>query len=141
MLRGTLSDEEKSTISAKLPNLDDLLRASLYLDAEWDSMRLGHEPMIPIAGVCLRDAISMLSMSRFAVYEAYAHQLWYRQYATCDNTELWALRLGRFFADDASLRLYVVGECLADAIIIMLRTCSEINSHFYNRLKAVHDVV
>ena len=26
MLRGTLSDEEKSTISAKLPNLDNLLR-------------------------------------------------------------------------------------------------------------------
>lgn len=121
MLRGTLSDEEKSTISAKLPNLDDLLRASSYLDAEWDSMKFGHEPMIPIAGVCLRDAIPMLWASRFAVYEGYAHQLWYRQYATCDNAERWALRLVRFFADDAALRLYVVGECLADAIIIMLR--------------------
>ena len=121
MLRGTLTDEEKSSISAKLPNLDDLLRVSVYLDAEWDSRRFGHEPMIPIAGVCLRNAISMLSMSRFAVYEAYAHRIWYCEHAARDNAKLYALWLGRFFADDAALRLYVVGEYLADAIIIMLR--------------------
>jgi hypothetical protein len=125
MLRGILTDEEKSSISARLPNLDDLLRLSVYLDAEWISMRFGHEPMIPIAGVCLRNAISVLSMSRFAVYEAYAHQIWYCEHANRDNAELYAVWLGRFFADDAALRLYVVGEYLADAIRIVLRISTD----------------
>ncbi|RLC69640.1 MAG: hypothetical protein DRI81_20190 [Chloroflexi bacterium] len=125
MLRGSLTDEQKSSISARLPDLDELIKVRVYLDAEWDSMRFGHEPIIPVAGVCLRDAISMLSMSRFAAYEACAHQIWYREHTTRDNAELYALWLGRFFADDAALRLYVVGEHLANSIRIVLRIADD----------------
>ncbi len=123
MLRGALDKTAISTISDKLPNLDSLLRRRVDLTVSMTRIALDfrNQPTIPIGGVCLCDAIDMLSASRFALFESYAHQLWYRQYATdVDNPELGALWYGRFFADDAALRLCVVVEYLADAIINLL---------------------
>jgi hypothetical protein len=141
MLRGTLDNAAKSAINAELPDLDELNKASIHLDAELISIRFGHEPKIPVAAVCLRDAIRMLSASRFAMYEAYAHQLWYRHYASTDHSELAALWHGRFFADDAALRLYAAGEHLAQAIVVMLRISAGDLKPYRDKYKSRQTVV
>jgi hypothetical protein len=123
MLRGNLTATEELDINAKLPNLDELLEFSVYVNPYWDSMKIGLNPEIPIAGVCIKDAITMLQASHFALHEAYAHQLWYNRHP--GESELWGRWFQRFFADDAALRMYAVAEYLAEAIRIMLRISEE----------------
>jgi hypothetical protein len=123
MLRGPLDDAAKAEISAQLPDMDDLVEAApAYGLLDWNSMFFRDSPMVPIAGVCLRDAISILSASRFATYEALAHQRWGQDHAEkLQHPDLYKAYYGRFFADDAALRLYAVGEHVAAAIVYLLQ--------------------
>jgi hypothetical protein len=121
MLRGPIKDNERAAIHAMLPDLDALLRAGGRCNPEWDSMVFHDAPGIPVAGVCLRDAISILGACRFALYEAYAHRTWHLRGGQADDrSQLRAAWAARFFGDDAVLRLYAVGEHLASAITYAL---------------------
>lgn len=120
-LRGSITQDEVKEISSKLPNIEFLVRTRPNLDAELVSRRFAHNPKFPVAGTCLADAISTLAECRFAVYEASAHKIWYESHANeIEYADLYGLYTARFFCDDAALRLYAVGEYLAEAIIILL---------------------
>jgi hypothetical protein len=120
MIRGALDESEKR-INAQLPDIADLVQAAPQLSWDWNSYAFAKAPTIPIAGVCLHDAISTLEAARFAMFEALAHEVWYSQQATDVNHQpspAWWYQ--RFFADDAVLRMYAVAEDMAEAIIYML---------------------
>lgn len=122
MIRGSLDDTTEAIIDTQLPDLSELVAVAPYLSLDWISTWFGDEPNVPIAGVCLHDAISTLEAARFAVHESLAHQLWYKEYASeFRNPEIEAAWYARFFSDDAALRLYAVGEHLATAIIYTLK--------------------
>ena len=79
---------------------------------------------IPIAAVCLQDVTSTLQEVKHALFEALAYILWYRERKNPPNEHL-AIFFGRFYADDATLRLYAAGEHLAEAIVCMLEIDKE----------------
>lgn len=80
---------------------------------------------MPIAAVCLQDATSSLAEARYALLEALAHLVWYRDKKEPPNEDL-ALYFGKFYADDIALRLYASAEHLANAIINILDIESKI---------------
>lgn len=80
---------------------------------------------MPIAAVCLQDATSSLAEARYALLEALAHLVWYRDKSDPPNEDL-ALYFGKFYADDIALRLYASAEHLANAIINILDIKSKI---------------
>lgn len=81
---------------------------------------------IPIAAVCLQDATSMLQEARYALLEAMAHIVWHREKCEPSN-ERGAVFFGKFYADDAALRIYAAGEHLANAIVNMLEIKKEVH--------------
>jgi hypothetical protein len=87
---------------------------------------------IPIATACLQDATSALEEARYALLEALAHILWHREKRERPN-EGEAVFFGKFYADDAALRIYAAGEHLAHAIESMLEIKKEV--HDFKKLK------
>jgi len=79
-------------------------------------MKFPPNSTIPVASVCLRNAVEALADAKFALREAFAHLTWYRKH--CDQSEEWVgIHFARFFTDDTALRLYSAGEHLANAIV------------------------
>jgi hypothetical protein len=82
------------------------------------SSHFSSESKIPIAGVNFFETVHLLTLSRFAMYEALAHKEWYSINHKEDQNE--GKTYTRFYVDDVALRLYAAGEQLANGIINML---------------------
>jgi ribosomal protein S13 len=132
MSRGKLDKETSARVAKELPNVLDVRRASLYLQPDFISMGFPSGSTIPIASVCLQDATSVLQEARYALLEALAHVVWYREKCEPPN-EKFAVFFGKFYADDAALRIYAAGEHLANAIINILQIKKEVSD--FKRLK------
>lgn len=115
MSRGLLSDERLEEIAAKLPDLNSIKRV-LLLDPDVISMKLGPKSRVPEAIVCLHDALRVADEVRYALHEMLAHLIWYRQ-DRGEPIEEAAIYFGRFYADDAALRLYAAAEHVANFIV------------------------
>ena len=126
MSRGKLDKETSARVEKKLPNVVDVRTASLYLQPDLISMGFPTGSTIPIASVCLQDATSALEEARYALFEALAHIVWHREKCEPPN-ETFAVFFGKFYADDAALRIYAAGEHLANAIINMLEITKEVS--------------
>ena len=119
MTRGKLDRETASKIEEELPETLSLQKSALNFMPDFISMGFPVGSSVPIAAVCLQDTTRSLQEARYAVFEAHAHVIWYRE--KCESTdEFAAVFFGKFYADDAALRLYAAGEHMANAIINML---------------------
>lgn len=120
MSRGKLDKETSARVEKQLPNVGEVRTASLYLQPDSISMGFPTGSTIPIASVCLQDATSALEEARYALFEALAHIAWHRE--RCEPPdETGAVFFGKFYADDAALRVYAAAEHLANAIVSMLQ--------------------
>jgi len=95
---------------------------------------------IPIASVCLQDATSVLQEARYALLEALAHVVWYREKCEPPNEKL-AVFFGKFYADDAALRIYAAGEHVANAIENMLEVGKQVSDFKRSNLAKSRNVV
>jgi len=125
MSRGQISENKLSELSRKLPDIGDLTNMVPRLSSDLVSMGLGPGNRVPIAGVCLNDALSLISEAVYALREAYAHEVWYREESSTPN-ENTANYLVKFYCDDVALRLYAATEHLANAIVEMLEIDREV---------------
>lgn len=119
MSRGKLDKETAAKVERELPDIGELRIATLHLQPDFISLGFPPGSAVPVAAVCLQDVTSTLEEVRYALIESLAHIMWYREKCEPPN-EGNAVFFGRFYADDAALRIYAAGEHLANAIISML---------------------
>jgi hypothetical protein len=107
-IRKNLTQSESAAIEAKLPQLNSVMSTVLRFSPDLISVRFSSDSSIPVASVCLRDTVDVLCDVKFALFEAFAHKVWFENYEV--QSKRWAgAHLARFFADDAALRLYSAG--------------------------------
>ena len=120
MSRGLLDAADIDRISREIPTLSELQDMILHLSPDFLSMSFQPGSNVPIASVCLNEALHLLTGARYALHEVFAHSIWYLEKKDPPN-QMAATFFGRFYADDAALRLYSAGEqYLVDALKIML---------------------
>ena len=78
--------------------------------------------------------------ARYALFEALAHIVWYREKREPSNETL-AVFFGKFYADDTALRIYAAGEHLANAIENMLEVEKEVSDFKRSNLAKSKNVV
>ena len=111
-----LSQASKEEIYRKVPSFSKELNWLVILDQEWLDHLGGPKSSLPIARVCLHDAVRVASQAGYALEQAYAHIIWFRKECTDAPKEPEAHYYGRFYADDAALRLYSATEHTASFI-------------------------
>jgi hypothetical protein len=119
MSRGILDGIDVERISQETPDLSELEGMVLSLTPDVLSISSPQDSDVPIASVCFNDALNTLQEARYALFEVFAHQVWYVEKKDPPD-KMCAAFFGRFYADDAALRLYSAGEHLANGIIMML---------------------
>jgi len=119
MSRGILEHSDIERISKETPDLSALNNLVLRLSPDVLSINYHPESRVPAASVCFQDTLHTLAEARYALHEVFAHRIWYMEKKDPPN-EITANFFGRFYADDAALRLYSAGEHLANGIINML---------------------
>lgn len=134
MSRGKLDKKTALKIENELPNVMDVRKASLEPNPDFISMGFPVGSTIPQAAVCLQDATSTLAEARYALLEAIAHLVWYREKSEPPNENL-GLYFGKFYADDVALRVYAAGEHLANAIENILGIKEDVKEFKKTKLK------
>jgi len=119
MSRGLLDESTLAGVSKELPSLESLRATVSSLAPDFISTKFLSESTVPVAAVCLQDAVRTLFQARYALHEFFAHKIWYLEKKEPPD-EVAAAFFCCFYADDIALRLYPAGEHLARAIIFML---------------------
>jgi len=119
MSRGELDNKTLDKIEESLPKIDDLQKRITRLSPSIISMNFPHKSEIPIAGVCLIDAIRMVSEARISLQEIYAHRIYYLEKRN-PRLEDTAIYFTQYYAINGFLRLYAAAEHLANAIVFSL---------------------
>ena len=119
MSRGWLEGSELERVSQEIPKLSYFQEKVIDLSPDFISISFAPESNIPEASVCLQDAVHTFREARYALYEVFAHKVWYLEKKDPPD-EKTAIFFRRFYIDDAALRLYSAGEHLANGIINML---------------------
>jgi hypothetical protein len=119
MSRGLLDDSEWEKISQKLPNPDNIGDKILHFSPDFISLSFAHESSVPVALIYFRDSFHTLEEAIYALSECFAYQVWYLEKKEPPN-KMTAAFFGRYYLDDAALRLYSAAEHLANGIIMML---------------------
>jgi hypothetical protein len=126
MSREKLDKDTARRVEQDLPNVVDVRTATLNLQPDVISMGFPEGSNVPQAAVCLQDATSTVMETRYALFEASAHLVWYREKSDPPNEKL-AVFFAKFYADDTALRMYSVGEHVANAIVNMLGIESKVS--------------
>lgn len=124
MSRGILDETDAERISQETPELSELEGIVLSLNPDFLSLSSPRDTDFPIASVCFHDALHTLQEATYALSEVFAHRIWYLEKKDHPD-KMCATFFGRFYADDAALRLYSAGEHLANGIIMMLEITDE----------------
>lgn len=124
MTRGMLDATDMERISQELPDLSNLQQIASFSSPDSISISFPYKSNIPVASVCLREAVDTLAEATYALHEVFAHRIWYREKKDPPE-EMTAAFFERYYADDAALRLYSAGEHLANGIIMMLEITDE----------------
>lgn len=119
MSRGQLDEETNNDIARTIPDIRELYNLGLPFNPSPLSAFLGPKSKLPVAAVCLEDVIDTFHAAGYALLEAQAHLMWYREKST-PPSELLATFYGKFYIDDVAIRLYSAAEHLANAIVHML---------------------
>jgi len=134
MSRGILDETDVERISQETPDLSELEDMVLSLTPDFLSISSPRDSDVPIASVCFHDVLHTLQEARYALWEVFAHQIWYLEKKDPPD-KMCAAFFGRFYADDAALRLYSAGEHLANGIIMMLEiNDNDLKSYKQNRI-------
>lgn len=136
MLLG-LSETSQKEIESKLPNAGKELSWLTELPQEWIDHLGGPESKLPIAKVCLHDAARVACQVDYALEQAYAHLTWFRRECPDAPKESEAHHYGRFYADDAALRLYSAAEHVANFIVAFLNISKNDLKNYQKNDKAV----
>lgn len=139
MSRGLLSEEQLKEIAARLPELNSINHV-LMPTPELIAMELGPKSRMPEAIVCLTDALRVAHEVRYALHEMLAHLIWYRQ-DRGEPIEEAAIYFGRFYADDAALRLYAAAEHVANFIVGFLDLDQKVLKRHTKRCRSLNSVV
>lgn len=121
---GVLNQEAKDRISEQIPDLYGLANAILPLNPNFISIKFKPTSSIPLAVICLQDTFFVLQEVRIALHEGLAHKIWYSEIVEPHDATSSVL-FGRFYFDDAALRLYSAAEHLSEAIVNMLEIKKE----------------
>jgi hypothetical protein len=119
MSRESLDEATRKNIQGELPDvlsLQKYILRNLRPDTITAFYHQDIDSMVPIAAVCLADAVHTLTEARYAMFEALAHLILYRAAAEEETAVFFA----RFYADNVALRLYSSAEHLANAVVCML---------------------
>ena len=125
MSRGMLDDSDLEKIYQETPDLSNL--QDMVRDLPSDVISLHFPPKSDVQEVpaIFHDIIHTLAYAAYALREVFAHQIWYLEKKDPPN-KMAAAFFGRFYADDAALRLCSAGEqYLVDAIKKMLEISDE----------------
>jgi len=123
MSRGQLNELQASEIEQNMPEIGALENTVLQLSPDFISMKYKAESPVPVAAVCLQDAVNTIAEARYALFEAWAHKMWYSS-ETGKDSKFAMVFFSRFYLDNVALRLYSAGEHLAEAIAAMLEISS-----------------
>ena len=120
MSRDILDGTDWEKICQEIPDLSNLGNMVLHLSPDIISLNLPPESDISEAPAIFYDVFDALEAAVYALREVFAHQKWYLEKKDPPD-KMCAAFFGRFYADDAALRLYSAGEqYLVDAIKKML---------------------
>ena len=114
-----LSDEQWAEITAKVPRAVEI-QSRLLLPVVLIAMKAGPKKRLDIATVCLHDASEVACEVVYALDQAYASLVWFREVHPQAPLETEACIRGKFYADDAALRLYATAEHIANFIVAFL---------------------
>ncbi|MDP2886062.1 MAG: hypothetical protein Q8P51_13700 [Ignavibacteria bacterium] len=114
-----LSDEQWAKITAKVPRAIEI-QSRLLLPVDLIAMKAGPKKGLDIATVCLRDASEVACEVVYALDQAYASLVWFRGVHPQAPLETEACMRGKFYSDDAALRLYATAEHIANFIVAFL---------------------
>jgi hypothetical protein len=114
-----LSEKRWAEINAKLPNAAEI-QERLLLPVDLIAIKAGPRKMLDVATVCLRDASEVAWEVVYALEQAYASLVWFREEHPNAPLEKEACVLGKFYTDDAALRLYAAAEHIANFILKFL---------------------
>lgn len=114
-----LDETDIERISRELPEIDSLQESVLGLSHGILPAIFPPQSGIPVASVCLEDTVNTLWEAVYALSEVFAHRIWYLEKTVPPNIMAAAV-FGRYYADDAALRLYSAGEHLANGTIMIL---------------------
>ncbi len=95
----------------------EIQRQSTQFDPSLIAMWFGFESKLDIACICLQDACNTANDAIYALQQAHANLLWYREEDPKAPNELTAVFMSRFYADDAALRIYSAGEHMAKFLL------------------------
>ena len=115
MSRFYLDEKTMQAIDCRLPDISPLQGKIKGLSPDRLSFNFPVDSRIPIAAVCFDDASDILGQAYYALWECYAHGVYYRE-KTIPANEALAVHYERYYIDDVALRLYAAGEHLASAI-------------------------
>lgn len=119
MSRGLLEYSELEKVSQEIPELSNLQKRARSLSPDFISTLFAPESDVPVASVCLQDAVDTLEEAGYALHEVFAHRMWYLEKKDPPNEKA-AIFFTRFYIDDTALRLYSAAEHLANGIVMML---------------------
>lgn len=111
-----LSEQRWAEIEAKLPKAVDV-QSRLLLRIEFISLKSGWNSKLDVATVCLRDASEVACDAVYALRQAYANLIWFREDAPDAPQELNACNFCKFYIDDVALRLYASAEHIRNFVI------------------------
>jgi len=79
MSRGLLDDDRLNSIEAKIDSVDDLRSSALSLAPDFLATNFAPEALTPVAAVCFHDCTETLAQIRYALFEHFAHGVYYRE--------------------------------------------------------------
>lgn len=110
-------------ITALLPDLAPRFDEIYSLSPDCISYPFPPESDIPVASICLLDALKTLDAARYALIEGHAHGIYHREVARPPE-ETMATWSEQFYVQDAAHRLYGAAEDIAEALVKMLEISS-----------------
>jgi hypothetical protein len=116
MSRFILDEESSDRISRLLPEINSYQLIALSLLPDIIAFAFPENSRIPIAAICFQDIGNKFGQIRFALGEYYSHKIWFGEKNPEGNSSIF-LFTRLFFLEDIALRLYSIGEDLANSII------------------------
>lgn len=114
-----LLDKEWAQIQAKLPKAIEIKNSLIIISKTSVSFTGGPHSKLDTALVCLKDANEVNCEAVYALGQAYAN-LACREKHPKAPLEIEACKYGKFYADDAALRLYAAAEHVANFIVAFM---------------------
>lgn len=123
-------------VERAVPDASRIREAVLQLHPDMIAARFGPGSRLPEAAVCLMDATCVTEEARYSLVEGLTLFRWYSEFAA-PSRPIEACFFGKFYADDAALRLYAAGEHLATACLELFETPYEPKRSRLARVRSV----